>query len=131
MKNFLLLVFLAISLNIYAQEDDYCPCEEDENSFDFLNNMMSSADEMIYVPDDTEHYFNISSEMESEVLYIPGEESSILHDNSILVTEPTGPSGIYPVKSYAEAMKSSRKFMFKKRKRRIRTKKYKGGCPVF
>ena len=127
MKTLYFLLFVIFAVNLYGQEDDYCPCEEDENNFDFLNSMMASTDDFIYIPEENDNFLIVNSSMEDD-LYIPGEDKPLVESDR---SKLTGPTGIYPVRSYREVMIGKKRIVILKRKRVARMKKYKGKCPVF
>jgi len=130
MKTIFSLFLLMLAGSIFSQEDDYCPCEEDENSYDFLNNMLTSTDDFIYVPETTNEYFIVDSSMETEDLYIPEEDKPLVEFESES-SKLTGPTENYPVKSYREVMIGKSRIVILKRKRVARMKRYKGKCPFF
>lgn len=134
MKNLCLLLAVLATLNLHSQEDDYCICEEVQEDFDFFNNMMSSTDAMISLPKDNNQFIVLESEEPSADLFVPnGTDETRTAMAEKATSKRKGPSGIYPVRSYREAIKRKvRRIAIKKRRQaRKRSHKYRGGCPVF
>ena len=132
MKNLSLLLALFTCLHLFSQEDDYCICEETQDDMDYFNNMMSSTDDAIYLPEDNNQFILLESEEPITDLYVPNDDpTAAVGKNDAFKRK--GPSGIYPIRSHREAMKRKIKGFANKKRRQARKRsyRYRGGCPVF
>ena len=133
MKNLTLTLLTLLPFSLFAQNDDYCICQEAEyeyqQSLNFVNSLQSAQVILI----EHQQYQN----RETPTLVFENESPrNVINLNqspkkeTVQKVKPSKEENfsVYTKKSYADAHRS---WFGKKAKRKKKVRKFRGGCPSF
>lgn len=136
-----LFLLLSLPFILFAQGDDYCPCQETDPDFADIFDFTSSVE--------TETTIVVMEEPTSSTLWVKMEEPDVVEldifdeeepiieiqekDNLLdEIEDDEGDIEMEGAVSNGRAKIKKRKKLFKKKlKKRKKHKKYRGGCPAF
>ena len=133
MKKLSLLLFLAFPLLLQAQGDDYCPCQETQNSFEQLMGAVSSVNDdfVIVVPPSTSYYTPVQVAEETIDLPVLDTSNEKVRAEEEIEEEPEEAAPAPEVRRTRDQIQGKKKKRKRWRKKRKKKRKYKGGCPWF